>query len=37
MNTQSDMLHAMVIAGVNAIVVVGCIVIWAVILGVLEW
>ena len=37
MNTQSDMLHMMVVAGVNAVVIVGCMVMWAVIMGVLTW
>ncbi len=37
MKTQSDLLHVMVLAGINALTVMGCLVIWAVILGVLEW
>jgi hypothetical protein len=32
---MQDLTHALVIAGVNAIAVVGIIIIWAVIIGVL--
>lgn len=34
---RSDLLSAMVLAGVNAVVIVGCMVIWAVIMGALTW
>lgn len=34
---RTDLLNAMVLAGINAVVVIGCIVIWAVIMGVLQW
>jgi hypothetical protein len=34
---RSDLLNAMVLAGINAVVVIGCILIWAVIMGVLQW
>jgi hypothetical protein len=34
---RADLLNAMVLAGINAVVVIGCIVIWAVIMGVLQW
>lgn len=30
---RTDILNAMVLAGINAVVVIGCIVIWAVIMG----
>jgi hypothetical protein len=34
---RADLLCAMVLAGINAVVVIGCILIWAVILGALQW
>jgi hypothetical protein len=34
---RADLLNAMVLAGINAAVVIGCIVIWAVIMGALQW
>jgi hypothetical protein len=34
---RTDLLNAMVLAGINAVVVIGCILIWAVIMGVLQW
>lgn len=30
---MTDLTHAFIIAAVNAVVVIGCIMIWAVILG----
>lgn len=37
MMDRTDLLNAMVLAGINAVVVIGCIVIWAVIMGALQW
>jgi hypothetical protein len=34
---RTDLLNAMVLAGINAVVAIGCIVIWAVIMGALQW
>lgn len=34
---RTDLLNAMVLAGINAVVVIGCIVIWAVIMGAMQW
>lgn len=32
-----DLSEVLVIAAVNAIVVIGCIAIWAMLLGVIQW
>lgn len=32
-----DLLNAMVVAGVNALVIVGCLIIWAFIIGAVQW
>lgn len=34
---MDDFQHALVLAGINAIVVAGCIMVWATILGAIQW